>query len=71
MPNAKDFINLAINQNPNIANNPENRNLIDMIRTGKGEQYANNLCKSLGMSPQEATGQATQFLRGKFPNLSF
>lgn len=61
------MINFAlsmISRNPNIANNPRAQEYIEVIRSGdsvRGQQIANNICNSYGVSPQDATNQAKKF----------
>lgn len=58
------IINFAMQMmanNPAIANNPRNKELFDVIKSGdaqRGQEIANNLCKSYGVTPQEAVEQA-------------
>lgn len=65
MPNP--LINFAMNmmaKNPNIANNPRNAEMFQAIQNGdqaKGEEIARNLCKSYGMTEEEALSKAKQF----------
>lgn len=57
----------AMNQlqsNPKFANNPQAQALMTAIQSGdsaKGEQIAHNICQTMGVSEQEALGQAKQF----------
>lgn len=59
--------NFALNQlqsNPQFANNPQAQALMSAIQNGdsaKGEEIARNICKTMGMSEQEALAQAKQF----------
>ena len=59
--------NFALNQlqsNPQFANNPQAQALMTAIQNGdsaKGEEIARNICKTMGMSEQEALAQAKQF----------
>lgn len=67
------FFMSAINQNPNIANNPMARNMIQVLQSGdaqKGQQMAENLCKSYGVSTEQAMNMATNFFKKRF-NLPF
>lgn len=55
-----------ISQNPNIANNPQAKAMIDVIKSGdakKGEELARNLCSTYGVDPQEASKQAANFFK--------
>lgn len=45
-------------------NNPMAQNYIGVIQSGdaqKGQQLAENICKSYGVTPQQAIQQAKQF----------
>lgn len=56
-------INL-ISKNPNIANNPRAKEYIQIIQNGdssRGEEIANNLCQTYGMSREDAIASARNF----------
>lgn len=61
------FISRMINQlksNPQMSNNQLAQNLLTVIQNGdskKGEEIAMNLCKSYGITPEEACRQAMAF----------
>ncbi len=60
----QNLLGMLLKRNPNIANNPRNKAMIDAIQNGdsaKGEQLANNLCQSYGVSREEALIQAKQY----------
>lgn len=62
--NPMDFVMSMINQNPNIANNPNAQNMLDVIRRNDAEQgkkIAQNLCNSYGVSEEEMLKRAKQF----------
>lgn len=65
MPNPFQMIATAIMQhNPNIKNNQQAMEYLNVISSGdskKGEQIADNLCKTYGMSREEMLTQAKQF----------
>lgn len=66
MPNPMDFILRMIKNNPNIANNPQAQNYISILESGdakKGEEVANNLCQTYGVTKEEAISQAKNFFR--------
>lgn len=61
MNNIKDFALNIIGNNPSIASNPNAQQMIDVIRRGdaaQGEQIANNLCETYGISRDQAIQQA-------------
>lgn len=58
-----------ISQNPNIANNPNAQEFIKVIQNGdseRGQQIADNLCRSYGMTRDEALKNAKSFFRLPF-----
>lgn len=64
MPNFMQMAMNLISQNPNIANNPQAQNLIQVIQNGnseEGQKIAQNLCQTYGISPEDAIKQAKQF----------
>lgn len=61
-----DIIMNLINQNPMIANNPQYKEWIQIIQSGdsaRGQQLANNLCQTFGMSKDQAIQNARRFFR--------
>ena len=66
MPNLQQFALNLISRNPNIANNPQKKAMIDVIKSGdsqKGEEIARNLCNTYGVDPKEASQQAANFFK--------
>ena len=64
MLNIMNFAMEIILQNPQIANNPNAREMINVIQSGdfkRGQQIAQNLCKSNNITPEEAVKQACSF----------
>lgn len=64
MPNFMQMAMNLISQNPNIANNPQAQNLIQVIQNGnaeEGQKIAQNLCQTYGVSPEDAIKRAKQF----------
>lgn len=58
-----------ISQNPNIANNPNAQEFIKVIQNGdseRGQQIADNLCQSYGMTRDEALKSAKSFFNLPF-----
>ena len=58
------FAMSMINKNPAIQNNPQARELISVIQSGdsaRGEQIAQNLCNTYGVSKETAIAQAKQY----------
>lgn len=59
-----NLLNALISRNPNIANNPRNQEFLNVIRSGdsvRGQQIAENLCNTYGVSKEEAIMQAKKF----------
>lgn len=62
--NPGQFAINMLNRNPQIANNPRAQELLQVIQNGdsaKGEQIANNLCTTMGVSKEQAIRDAKQF----------
>lgn len=59
-----NFALQVINSNPNIANNPRNKELISIIQNGdavRGQQIAENLCNTYGVPRNQAVANAKSF----------
>lgn len=64
-----DLILQRIEQDPRIANNPNAKEMINVIKAGdssRGEEMANNLLKSYGVSREEGLSQAQAFFGQMF-----
>lgn len=64
MTNMRDFALNLIGRNPQIANNPNAKELLNVIQNGdqaKGTQIAQNLCNTYGVTPEQAVNQAKNF----------
>lgn len=64
MNNLIQFALNKIAQNPQIANNPRNQELFQVIQNGdakKGQEIAENLCQTYGVSKEDAMSKARQF----------
>lgn len=58
------FLQNAMQQNPNIANNPQAQNYMNILQSGdsqKGQQIAENLLKTYGMTKEQGLNQVRQF----------
>lgn len=58
------FLQNAMRQNPNIANNPQAQNFLQILRSGdaqKGQQVAENLLKTYGMTKEQGMNQVHNF----------
>lgn len=57
------ILNMAMN-NPMLKSNPNAQSMLNVVRSGnaqQGQQIADNLCKSMGMTRDEALRQAKGF----------
>lgn len=64
MPTIKDFALGLLGNNPNLANNPNAQHLIQVIKEGnssEGEQIAQNICDSYGITKEQAVQEARRF----------
>ena len=64
MMNPMQFAMSMIQNNPQVMNNPMAQNYIGVIQSGdaqKGQQLAENICRSYGITPQQVIQQAKQF----------
>lgn len=60
----KGFAMQMLANNPNVANNPEAQQLLQVIQSGdaqRGQQVADNICKMYGVSREDAIMQAKKF----------
>lgn len=63
-PNVRDMALNILSRNPNIANNPNAQEFINVIKSGdsvKGAQIAQNLCDTYGVSKDDAIKNAKMF----------
>lgn len=64
MPDIRSFALNLLAQNPQIAQNPNAQSMLNAIRNGDakaGSEIAQNLCKSYGLTPEQAVSQAKQY----------
>lgn len=65
MFNFQSMLDQMLRSQPGIAQNPIAQNYINVIRSGdsqRGQQIAQNLLKTYGISKEEALAQARQIL---------
>ena len=58
------FLQNAMRNNPNITNNPIAQNYISVLQSGdaqKGQQIAENILKSYGMTKEQGLNQVHSF----------
>lgn len=64
MFNPINFAMQMIQNNPNIANNPQAQHMLEVIQSGnaeEGQKIANNLLQTYGVSKDDALKQAKGF----------
>lgn len=66
MPNVNpmQFAMNMLQNNPQVMNNPQAQGLMQVIQSGdaaKGQQMAENLCKTYGVTPDQALKEARKF----------
>lgn len=66
MPNINpmQFAMNMLQNNPQVMNNPQAQGLMQVIQSGdaaKGQQMAENLCKTYGVTPDQALEEARKF----------
>lgn len=64
MPNLKDFAINMISNNPRVSRNPQAQHMLQIIQNGdskQGQQIAENICKTYGITPEQAVQQAKKF----------
>lgn len=62
--NPMQFAMQMLQNNPNIANNPNAQSMINVLQNGTDqdrENLAKNLCQSYGVTPEQAVQQAKSF----------
>lgn len=60
----KQFALSMLQWNPQLKNNPQAQGLINVIQSGdseQGERFAENLCKTYGVSKEQALEDARKF----------
>lgn len=64
MINMQQFAMNLLQNNPNIAKNPQAQEMLKVIQNGdsqRGQMIAENLCKTYGITKEDALTQAKQF----------
>lgn len=67
----RQMIQQAIQRNPQVANNPQAQQYLQVIMSGdsqKGQELARNICGSFGVTPEDGVNQAMQFFQKNFFN---
>lgn len=66
MPDIFDVAMRMIQSRPDIMQNPNARSMIEVIQSrdaNRGTQIAQNLCQSMGMTPEQALQQAKSYFK--------
>lgn len=64
MSNPSEVLKTMIQRNPQIQNNPMAQNFIGILQSGdskRGEEVANNLLSTYGMTKEQAMNQVRNF----------
>ena len=64
MPNPMQFVQNVVRNNPQLQSNPQAQQMLNVIMSGdsvRGQQIAQNLCKSMGITPEDAVTNAKRF----------
>lgn len=64
MPNLEQLAMTLLQKNPNVANSPQGQQFMEILKSGdvtKGQQMADNICKSYGIKREDAYNQAKKF----------
>lgn len=67
--NPQQLLQQAMQRNPNIANNPQAQQYIQVLMSGdaqRGQEIARNICNTYGISPEQGVQQAQSFFQNKF-----
>lgn len=68
-PNMNGIINILVKMNPQIANNPQAQEWLNVIRSGdakRGREIAANLCRNNGVSEEQGYQTAAQWAQQMF-----
>ena len=63
MPNPMNFVMNMIRNNPQVSNNPQAQEWLQVIQNGdkaRGEEIANNILQSMGMTKEQAMQEASK-----------
>lgn len=64
MINIQQFAMNLLQNNPNVAKNPQAQEMLKVIQNGdsqRGQMIAENLCKTYGITKEDALTQAKRF----------
>lgn len=63
MPNPMNFVMNMLRNNPQVSNNPQAQEWLQVIQSGdqaRGEEIANNILNSMGMTKEQAMQEASK-----------
>ena len=69
MPDIMGLVRMFLNQHPEMMNNPQAKEYIDIILKNdskRGEEVANNICQTYNVSKEEGVNRAVGFLNSLF-----
>ena len=64
MPNPMQLVQNIVRSNPQLQSNPQAQQKLNVIMSGdsaRGQQIAQNLCNSMGITPEVAVANAKRF----------
>lgn len=64
MPDLTALLNILLKRNPNVVNNKKNQDMLEVIQkhdNKRGEEIAENLCRTYGVTKEEALAMAKEF----------
>lgn len=68
LPNPMQMVLGQLANNPNIANDPQKKHMLEVLQSGnaeEGQKIAQNLCETYGLDPQQAAQQAKSYFQGR------
>lgn len=71
MPGIMGLVKMYINQHPELMNNPQAKEYLDIILKNdskRGEEIANNICQTYNVSKEEGINKAMSYFKSLFNN---
>lgn len=66
MPSLEQIAMTLLQKNPQVANSPQGQQFMQILKSGdvqKGQQMADNICNSYGVTRDDALNKAKQFFK--------
>lgn len=66
MPSLEEIAMTLLQKNPQVANSPQGQQFMAILKSGdaqKGQQMADNICSSYGVTRDDALNRAKQFFK--------